>query len=1071
MTNDQLRFDNRVVIVTGAGGGIGRVYAHFFAKRGASVVVNDLGGSTTGAGADTRAADVVVEEIRAAGGKAVANYNSVEDGEAIVETAMKAFGRVDVVLNNAGILRDKGFARMTDDDWDLVHRVHVRGSYKVAKAAWPIMQKQKYGRILNTASAAGIYGNFGQANYSAAKLALHGFSMSLAREGAKYNILANTIAPIAASRMTATVMPPEVLEALKPDFVAPLVGALVHESTTETGGLFEVGAGFVAKLRRERAHGAVFKADASFTPTAVAARFHEIVDFAKDPTYPSSIAETDWLGLLERAKSIDTNPNLGNPLRFDGKTVLVTGAGNGIGRAYALLFGKLGANVVVNDLGTAPSGQKAADVVVEEIRKAGGKAVANYDSVEDGDKLVETALKAFGSIHVIVNNAGILRDKSFARVTDADWDLIHRIHLRASYKVIKAAWPHMLKQKYGRIINTSSAVGLYGNFGQTNYSAAKAGIIGLSNTLAIEGKKHNIVVNTIAPNAGTAMTATVMPPDMVEALKPEYVAPLVGYLAHEANTHTGGIYECGSGWAAAVRWQRTGGVGFPHNKELTPEAILAKWDQICDFDDGRAAYPVSTQDSFQTIYGNITNTNEADAKAAKAAKSSAGGKKAAAAVDVEAAQKMTFPAITHEYTERDVILYALGVGATRDDLSWVYENSESFHALPTYGIITGFDAMNAVPFNDFLPEFNPMMLLHGEQYLEVKKPIPAAGKLQARAKIVDIVDKGKGAVVTIGITTSDASSGDELCYNESTLFIRGIGGWGGRKTSAERGAATAANEPPARTPDAVVEEKTVESQAALYRLSGDLNPLHIDPAMSAMGGFKVPILHGLCTLGIAGKQVIAKFAGKGPEAASAFKSIKGRMAASVFPGETLRTEMWRDGNKVTFRVSVVERNVVVLSNAAVEFHSIAGGAAAAAPKAAPKAAAGGSVAVDGFKASAVFSQLAASLASQSEAARKQQVGEVKAVFQFDVKSADGSKVQSWTLDLKKDGKVVVGDAAAAGAKADATIAVGDNDLVELALGKTTGQKAFMQGKIKVKGQMMLATKLDGIFKDAAKPKL
>ncbi|ORZ40738.1 Fox2 protein [Catenaria anguillulae PL171] len=1063
----ELRFDDRVVIVTGAGGGIGRVYAHFFATRGASVVVNDLGGSTTGTGADNKAADVVVNEIVAAGGKAVANYNSVEDGEAIVETAMKAFGRVDIIINNAGILRDKGFARMSDDDWDLVHRVHVRGSYKVTKAAWPIMQKQKYGRIINTASAAGIYGNFGQANYSAAKLALHGFTMSLAREGAKYNIHANTIAPIAASRMTATVMPPEVLEALKPDFVAPLVGFLVHESTEETGGLFEVGAGYVAKLRRERSEGAVFKADASFTPTAVGARFGEIVDFSR-PSYPGSIAETDWLGLLERAKEIESNPNPGEPLRFDGRVVLVTGAGAGIGRAYAHLFAKLGASVVVNDLGVSATGgadggakQKAADVVVDEIRKAGGKAVANYDSVEDGDKLVETAIKAFGRIDVVVNNAGILRDKSFARMTDADWDLIHKIHLRASYKVIKAAWPHMIKQKYGRIINTSSAVGLYGNFGQTNYSAAKAGIIGLSNTLALEGKKNNIVVNTIAPNAGTRMTATVMPPEMVEALKPEYVAPLVAYLAHEANSHSGGIYECGSGWAAAVRWQRTGGHGFPHNRALTPEAIKDKWDVICNFDDGRATYPTSAQESFQTIYANITNTNEADAAAA-ASKSK--GKKSAAAVDVEAAQRMDFPAITHKYTERDVILYALGVGATRNDLQWVYENSEKFHALPTYGIITGFDAMNAVPFNDFLPSFNPMMLLHGEQFCEVYKPIPTAGALQAKPKIVDIVDKGKGAVVTIGVTTVDAN-GDKVCYNESTLFIRGIGGWGGRKTSADRGAATAANEPPARAADHVITEKTVESQAALYRLSGDLNPLHIDPQMSAMGGFDVPILHGLCTLGIAGKQVIAQYGGQDP--ANNFKSIKGRMAASVFPGETLKTEMWQEGNKVLFRVSVVERNKVVISNAAVEFRK--GGSASAATKkpASGAASSGASVSVDGFQASAVFDRLAKSFAGMSADQRKQQCKKVNAVFQFDVKSGAG-KVQSWTLDLKNEGVVKVG---AATGKADATIAVGDADLIDLALGKTTGQKMFMAGKIKVKGQMMLATKLDGIFKEAGKAKM
>ena len=306
-----------------------------------------------------------------------------------------------------------------------------------------------------------------------AKLALHGFSMTLSREGAKSNIKANTIAPLAASRMTEAVMPPEILQNLKPEFVAPLVLFLTHESTEEAGSLFEVGAGYVSKLRWERSKGAIFKTDATFTPSAVQAKWAEIVDF-NGAAHPSSVMDVDWMDILEKAKSLSGNPQGNNELRFDGKVVLITGAGGGLGRAYAHLFGKLGASVVVNDLGTSATGQgasKAADVVVEEIRALGGKAVANYDSVEDGDKLVETAIKNFGRIDIIVNNAGILRDKSFSRMSDGDWSLVHRVHLRGTYKVTKAAWPYFLKQKFGRIINTASAVGLYGNFGQANYSA------------------------------------------------------------------------------------------------------------------------------------------------------------------------------------------------------------------------------------------------------------------------------------------------------------------------------------------------------------------------------------------------------------------------------------------------------------------------------------------------------------------------------------------------------------------------------------------------------------------------
>ncbi|CAO3649590.1 unnamed protein product [Mucor fragilis] len=910
MTND-IRYDGRVAIVTGAGGGLGKAYALFFANRGASVVVNDLGVSATGDGSSSKAADIVVDEIQKLGGKAVANYNSVEDGDKIVDTAMKAFGRVDIIINNAGILRDKSFARITDSDWDLIMAVHVKGSYAVTKAAWPIMKKQKYGRIIMTASAAGLYGNFGQANYSAAKLALASFSNSLAKEGAKDNIHCNTIAPMAASRMTETVMPPEILASLKPEFVTPVVGYLCAENTEETGGIYEVGGGFVSKLRWERSAGAVFKADESFTPAAVGAKWEEITDFEKANEYPTSVMDTDFLALLERAKQADANPKA-DDLRFDGQVAVVTGAGGGLGKAYALLFAKLGASVVVNDLGGSATGQgsdsRAADVVVDEIRKAGGKAVANYDSVEEGDKVVETALKAFGRIDIVVNNAGILRDKSFARMTDADWDLVHRVHLRGTYKVVQAAWPHFVKQKYGRIINTASAVGLYGNFGQTNYSAAKLGIVGFTKTLALEGQRKNIIANVIAPNAGTRMTATVMPPEMVEAFKPEYVAPLVAYLGHSSNEDTGGIFEVGSGWVAKVRWQRTGGYGFPANRELSPEQVADKWARITNFEDGRATHPETTQDSLQGFMDNFGNVEEEQ----EASKEEGG-------LDVEAAKKMEFETLEFTYEEREAILYALGVGCKRTDTRFVYENDENFGVLPTFGVIPSFTTMNTVPIGDFLPNFNPMMLLHGEQFLSLKKPIPTSGTLKSQARVIDILDKGKGASVIIGVTTKDESN-EVVFENEFTLFIRGSGGFGGQSKGADRGAASAANTVPSRKPDAVVTEKTSEDQAALYRLSGDFNPLHIDPDMSAVGGFDVPILHGLCSFGISGKHVLKTFGNNDP---ASFANIKARFAKHVFPGETLETSMWKEGNKVIFQTRVVERDVIAISNAAVELNASA----------------------------------------------------------------------------------------------------------------------------------------------------
>ncbi len=283
----ELRFDDRVVVVTGAGNGLGKSHALEFARRGARVVVNDLGGSAFGEGASKTAADEVVDEISAAGGEAVANHDSVTYGDRIIECALDNFGRIDVVINNAGILRDKSFHNMTEEDWDLVYNVHVKGAFKVSHAAWPHLREQEYGRLIFTASAAGIYGNFGQANYAMAKLGLHGLAQTLAIEGAKKNIVVNTIAPIAGSRLTATILPEPVLDQLKPEFVTPLVVKLCHDSHNDSGGLYEVGAGWVGKLRWQRTRGHGFSTAATLSAEQIAAHWAQITDFA-DADHPGS---------------------------------------------------------------------------------------------------------------------------------------------------------------------------------------------------------------------------------------------------------------------------------------------------------------------------------------------------------------------------------------------------------------------------------------------------------------------------------------------------------------------------------------------------------------------------------------------------------------------------------------------------------------------------------------------------------------------------------------------------------------------------------------------------------------
>jgi NAD(P)-dependent dehydrogenase (short-subunit alcohol dehydrogenase family) len=246
----ELGYDGKVVIITGAGGGLGRQHALLMASRGALVVVNDLGGSVDGSGSDKGAAERVVDEVKAAGGDAVADTNSVatpEGGKAIVQTALDAYGRVDVVINNAGILRDKAFHNMDPDLLNPVLDVHLKGAFHVTQPAWVVMREQGYGRIVSTSSAAGVFGNFGQTNYGAAKMGLVGFTRVLAVEGAKYNIKANAIAPLALTRMTESIMG-GLGDRLDPGLVSPLVAYLAHDDCPVTGQLFSVGGGRVAQV-------------------------------------------------------------------------------------------------------------------------------------------------------------------------------------------------------------------------------------------------------------------------------------------------------------------------------------------------------------------------------------------------------------------------------------------------------------------------------------------------------------------------------------------------------------------------------------------------------------------------------------------------------------------------------------------------------------------------------------------------------------------------------------------------------------------------------------------------------
>jgi 3-hydroxyacyl-CoA dehydrogenase/3a,7a,12a-trihydroxy-5b-cholest-24-enoyl-CoA hydratase len=728
-------------------------------------------------------------------------------------------------------------------------------------------------------------------------------------------------------------------------------------------------------------------------------------------------------------------------LRFDGRVAIVTGAGGGLGRSHALLLAARGAKVVVNDLGGSFTGEgksgTAADKVVAEIKENGGEAVANYDSVEDGDKIVKTAIDAFGKLDILVNNAGILRDVSFAKMSQQDWDLVYKVHVLGAFRCTHAAWPYMRDAGYGRIINTSSAAGIYGNFGQANYSMAKLGLHGFTQTLAAEGRKRNVLVNTIAPIAGSRMTETVLPKELLDALKPEYVSALVAKLVHESTEETGGLYEVGGGFYAKLRWERTKGKTFRLGRNITPEDIDSSWKDVTSFD--KAEHPDSVAISMQPIMANVE------------AGPSKGGNQF---IDVDSALGYTYPKYESTYDERDLALYALGVGAAKDpgseaDLALVYEMSgKGMKALPSYAAVPAINMVLNMGKNGVTApglNFGIDRVLHGEQYTELKRPLPTHGKLTTKATVKNIWDKTKGAVVVTEFVTYD-ESGDELVKNEVATFVRGAGGWGG-----ERGPSAEVNVAPDRAPDKTLEDKTSENQALLYRLSGDWNPLHADPGMAKAFGFARPILHGMCTFGIATRHVINAFA---PEGDPRFvKSIKVRFASTVLPGETIVTEMWKENDqRIIFRSKVKERGEVCISNAAVElWKELPKPKAKAAPAAAASA---GPTSADYFRAMDTFVKANPATAEK-----------VKTVFAFKITNPNSE----WTLDLSTPpGSCVAGLTA----KAACTLEMSDSDLLAMSRGEADPMKLFSTGKLKITGDVMASQKLGFLKKitpDMVKP--
>ena len=576
-----MHLEDKVAVVTGAGRGIGRAVALTLAAHGAKVVVNDIGAELDGSGGSVSHADDVVAAIKDAGGEAFASVESVttwEGGERIVQAALDSFGQIDIVVTAAGILRDRMIYNMTEDEWDSVIDVHLKGTFSVCRHAAPIFRQQRGGRIVTFTSESGLVGYPGQSNYGAAKSGIGGFTKVLAKDLGKYGVTTNSIAPRASTRMVESI-PGNVRENMvesgilpqpgepdwDPDDVAPFVAYLATDAAAHINGqVFLVYGGNVTHLALPRRVNTIY---ASNPPgyweldelDVLAPRI--LLAGSPSATGSSSLAEVNPGSGMDAPAVIGSE----NGSRLTGKVAVVTGAGRGIGRGVARLLAKEGASVVVNDIGVALDGAgedaTPAAQVVEEISELGGKAVASYHSVatvEGGANIVQQALEEFGRLDIVITPAGILRDRMIFNMTEEEWDAVIAVHLKGTYSVVRPASEIFRQQKSGRIVTFSSVSGLYGQGGQSNYGAAKDGIAGFTRVVAKELARFNTTANTISPGAHTRMTESV--PDAIRSMRagpfpppvagtitddPDYVAPMVVWLCTDAAAGvSGNIFHC-----------------------------------------------------------------------------------------------------------------------------------------------------------------------------------------------------------------------------------------------------------------------------------------------------------------------------------------------------------------------------------------------------------------------------------------------------------------------------------------------------------------------------------------------
>ncbi|XP_014280061.1 peroxisomal multifunctional enzyme type 2 [Halyomorpha halys] len=540
-------------------------------------------------------------------------------------------------------------------------------------------------------------------------------------------------------------------------------------------------------------------------------------------------------------------------------------------------------------------------------------------------------------------------------------------------------------------------------------SAAKMALVGLCNTLAIEGARYNIHSNVIVPTAASRLTENILPPDFFEQLKPELIAPVVTWLCHEDCEENGSIIESAAGWASKHVLMRGKGTVLRRSlaDPVSIEDVREKWDKVVNIE------KLDRLGSIQEETANLTKFFS----------------------DMDGISSDEDSDFSDKYiaTFKDCITFALGIGASvknPGDLKYLYEGHENFTALPTQLImpalmanLTSSKVTKAIPNRSF----DMSQVLHGEQYLEVYKTLPINEELRSTIDIIEVLDKGKNAVIITGSKTYDTN--DELvCYNEFALLVVNAGGFGGPKNSSK---IISTEEHPKRNPDATVIEGTSISQAALYRLAGDLNPLHIDPNFALLGGFKEPILHGLASLGFSVRHVLLRYADNDP---SLFKAVKARFVKPVLPGDSLKTSMWRKGNRIYLQTEAVKAKTIVISGAYVDLHSVV-------DKKLPPPPSGGYT---------LFNSPGFVEAIQEKLYLTQNLRDIdyNCLLEVDV----NGRTNSWVIHNGHISHIIPSDYKGY----DAVLKIDGNDLTSMVTGRIGYKDAERQGKINVEGDEHLA---------------